>query len=327
MIQMEQTENIKQFSDLQMYPVGTRVDLLCKVIRITDMTIIDPEISYRTQIKLWDKKKFLTFYIWKSYEEVSRTLTEGEVYYLHGILSEWNGSPNFKYMSATQVTDDKVIQAYNQNKYCRLLPENKTFFIDSLAKIKDFRYRRLVEVCYGLGNCPEHMEPTAYRKRFALQENGYGSIKHHDCYPGGYINHVVGILRLIDKLEEQYGNDYMPPIARCESSCDVNWDIVRTLAYLHDLGKQHTYAKSMGGHMMFRSGTLISHEESSILLIAKYSRDIAPTLRLDYAEEQILFGGILDRAERRKDRGPEERIFLALDLLDAVMVENLSMII
>lgn len=322
---MDQMTTLNKFSLLQEIPDHTSLYLIAMVKDITDVTVTQPDVSYRTSVRITDGSKIMTFMVWKSIEVVRTFMEENSVYRFYGTHQFYQGKPSFKFISCDAVTDERVLRKYDLQQFKGLTQDNYEYFVSSVRKIKDFRLRRLVEVCYGLGRCPAHIEPSTYSRRQDKQLGGSGSINHHDNYPGGIINHIVGMLRQVDLLEGIYGNAETPPIGRKETACTLNWDRVRAMVYLHDLGKQDTYIKTLGGRVIFNKATCLNHEDISMVLVAKYIRDLEPEFMLTFAEEQLLLAGIKNHGSTSYDKSPEEKILSQVDMADSVLVDSLSM--
>lgn len=329
MMLMEQVKTITKFKHLEALCTDDRtqvnVYVIAKVKDISDRTVYHPETQYKINVFITDGVQTKSFYLWKPIEEVMGYLALDGVYKFYFTLSMYKGSPSLKYNSSTRIEDEDILKRFNLQKFRTLLQDNYTYFMESVRKIRDFRLRRLVEVCYGLGERPPRVDQAVYSRRLDKQANGSGSISRHDNYPGGIINHMCGMLRQVDALESIYGNSTTPPIARIENGNGINWDLVRVLVFLHDLGKQETYSLTAGGRVIRRDGTRLEHEATSVMLVSKYLRDMEPEYLLTYAEEQEILGGILNHGELSFKKSPEEQILSAVDMCDSILVDALTL--
>ena len=320
---MTQTMTVTKFGLLEDVPAQTTIYLIAKVTDIVDMSTYTDDVTYSTSVQISDGSKTMQFRVWKPIEEVETHLQINKVYKLYMLVQMYKGKPSLKYISEQPMTDEAVLRRFDLSTFRGLSPENYQFFVESVRKIKDFRLRRLVEVCYGLGKCPAHINPTVYKKRLDKQVSGFGSIRRHDDYAGGIINHVAGMLRVVVHLEETYGNLERGPIARCERQCEVKWDLVRVLVFLHDLGKQDTYIRTPSSRVVYREGTRLEHQHASMVLVSKYLRDLEPEYLLSYKEEQEILGGIAGHHEQGYDKTTEEKLLSAVDNIDAACVDCL----
>lgn len=320
---MTQTMTVTKFGVLDTVPALTNVNVIAKVSDIVDMSTYQPDVNYVTSVQITDGSKTMSFYIWKPVEEVETYLAINKVYKFYMQVRVFKGKPSLKYLSSQPVQDEEILRRFDLNAFRGLTPENYKFFVESVRKIQDFRMRRLVEVCYGLGKCPSHIDPRSYKKRWDKQVSGFGSIRRHDDYAGGIINHLAGMLRVVDSLEAIYGDQLRSPVARCERTCEVNWDLVRVLVFLHDLGKQDTYMRTPNNRVVFREGTKLGHEYVSVVLVSKYLRDVEPEYLLCYKEEQDILSGIANHHVQGFDKSVEERLLASVDNIDAACVDSL----
>lgn len=323
---MQKIPMLTKFAQLSAIPVDTNIYVIGVLTSIVDNTVYGPEVNYRCTIRLYDGTKTLSMILWKPIEIVDSMFGVGKVYQIYGTKQEYNGRSTVRFISSTEVKDEKVLKKYALTEFKRLTFDNRQFFVESIRKIEDFRLRRLVEVSYGLGRVPSNLTAENYAHRWEKQLNGAGSIARHDNYSGGIINHICGMLRQVDALEGIYGNRENPPLFRVEKSCTVNWDIVRVLVYLHDLGKQETYTKNLAGSVVFKAGTQLTHEQVSLMLVSKYMRDVDADLVLPYSIEQQILKGIASHGSFSYEKSPEEQILAVVDLADAVLVDALDIV-
>jgi 7,8-dihydroneopterin 2',3'-cyclic phosphate phosphodiesterase len=89
--------------------------------------------------------------------------------------------------------------------------------------------------------------------------------KKHHAYPGGLLDHTLGVVEIAEKLIEVYRDTY---------GADVNRDIVVAAALLHDLFKYYQYERDpLTGGYRPRSDWYFSHD---FLMVAELSVRGAP---------------------------------------------------
>jgi len=118
---------------------------------------------------------------------------------------------------------DKAVMIYNT-------------FITEIAN-KDLR--KFVAYCLGLKGA--NLEETQRKKIYAVFAESPCSLANHDCYKGGLMVHIAGMLSAAKSLKESYESGI-----RVEDLSIVDWDLLYAIIYLHDVGKPLTYYKSEG---------------------------------------------------------------------------------
>lgn len=210
--------------------------------------------------------------------------------------------------------------------FVRLTDENRHAFMTLYTTlISKPSYRRYIEVAYGLGERPESVSPEKYETRRKAVTEGFASINRHDSYPGGYTNHVMGMLRIAMQLKELYADG---AVGRIETVCNVDWDYVFTGIYLHDVGKQATYASMAPGLIKFRPDTKVDHNISGCILLSFVHSEVEPAYRMEYMEYQnflytIQFHDTVEKLYAHKR--VEDKIISLCDGMDSILSDALEL--
>ena len=105
---------------------------------------------------------------------------------------------------------------------------------------------------------------TKVEPRISFLESPAAPKKHH-AYPGGLLDHTLGVVEIAEKLIQVYNDTY---------GADVNRDIVVAAAILHDLFKYYQYEPDpLTGGYRPRSDWYFSHD---FLMVAELSVRGAP---------------------------------------------------
>ncbi len=221
---------------------------------------------------------------------------------------------------------EELIKHYKPRTLCRITEKNKNDFISGINIIQVEPMRRLVEVAYGVGRVPAGVSESTYRERMTIAEKAWASLNRHDCYEGGYINHITDMLRLARKLQELYGQPEL--MGRVEKSCDINWDYLFTAIYLHDIGKADTYSVTSSGTVRYKSGNLMQHGDMGMAKVWALNEEIEHNLRLDSETLQHLMYIVKMHCEpvaNRKGSLIEDELLCYIDGIDAGIVNKLKL--
>lgn len=185
----------------------------------------------------------------------------------------------------------------------------------SIAKIKDDKLREFVGQCLGLG-CNSSNQSPNQKATYNKFINSPASLKYHDSYIGGYVAHIAGMLEIVNNLEDNNCN-YLR--GRIPSSID--WDILRALVYLHDVGKPLTYYKSEIGFKWNEN-----YLEGHALVGSHYVYSVwSKTKLINLATLQKLCYGISSHMDTVKNfndnKLPELKILKVIDMLEASIAD------
>ncbi len=135
----------------------------------------------------------------------------------------------------------------------RELEERLRNVVDSIG---DAEIRTLVKNVLEEGFTHSEVEPTIPFERAPASRST------HHAYPGGLLEHTVSVAEMAVALAEVFGGVY---------GVEVNVDIVRAAAVLHDYGKVTSYEeKEDGGYKLSDLGRRIDH--LSVITAELYAR-------------------------------------------------------
>lgn len=280
--------------------------------------------------------KSYSFKVWTmTYEQASTSFVRDRVYDFWFYTKKYANSANdLTYVGTLreyQLVEetDAIVRQFKPHSMQTLLNANKMYFENKLDQIKSRSLRRMVQLAYGMGKVPEGFSERSYRERFSSTICAYASTKFHDCYEGGYVNHIVGMLRIADALRLQYNPPGDHAVGRVETGSSIDWDLVFAGIYLHDIGKLTTY-ESVGERIRFRTDQIIDHAAAGVGVIYRLYSEIEPEFKPTYAEFQTLASiclkhGKLDRILSDSKQTDSERVITLIDAIDAMMVSNLTL--
>lgn len=306
---------LAQFSDLYKVNEFDEVDFIAKITSITFPT----DIRDRVIIHFFDGFEHNRFIVYTDNQAIREILYTDTVYHLYGVA---RGIKRRYFMlrsfEPVDITMDIEIKYYPE-RFKQPTDIMKLVYNTSIAKIKQPDLRRFVGYCLGIqtsGYNASEKQEIKY-KRFL---NSPASISHHDSYPGGFIAHVSGMLSIVDHLEELYGGGL-----RMENVDKIDWDLLRAIVYLHDIGKPLTYAKDYTGSYIWNEMCLEDHAQ----LGAQYLYSCWERSKiLDYATIQKILYCVSEHMNYNKQfedkKVPELRILRAIDNLDTAIVTMIA---
>lgn len=280
--------------------------------------------------------KSYSFKVWTmTYEQASTSFIRDRVYDFWFCTKKYaNSANNVTYVGSLLEYElveetDTIVRQFKPHSIQTLLSANKMYFENKLDQIHNRSLKRMVQLAYGMGKVPEGFSERAYRERYATTLRAYASTKFHDCYEGGYVNHIVGMLRIADLLRLQYNPPGDNAVGRIETGSQINWDIVFAGIYLHDVGKLTTY-EGIGERIRFREDQLLDHSAAGVGVIYQLYSEIEPEYKPSWGDFQTLASiclkhGKLDRLLSDSKQTDSERIVTLIDAIDAMMVANLTL--
>lgn len=322
---IKQLERFKDYTD---YTPGTRVSFVASVQNVTDLSNDNTE---KISIRVYDGYEPSTLYVYGPVQSWFDILPIGGILRFYGEIREAHKT----YVKVDEVEEipktEEILKKYRPSSFKRLIEANAHYFVSSIQKVKDEKLRRYIEIAYGLGEAPVAYTKKAYDAIRRKQFGGYASISRHDNYAGGNINHIVGELRQIDALHDIYGEYQVAmPVGRVEKGSVIDWDYLRFLAYMHDIGKQSTYMEAAPGIIRFNKDIKLSHEELGICILTRIHDIVERDKRLSDVRMQVLYYGILHHGDgisfdTQNRCSSEDRIFRYIDGMDTCFVDTLEL--
>lgn len=171
-----------------------------------------------------DSPNFKTAMIW-DYDDKAITVSVGDIWTFAGELKEYKGDINL-HIDAEQ---SLIVQASVLKNHWNFLSQDQ---INEL-------YNTTIKYAESLQNAfLSYMIRNIMNKLGEHKiKNAPGSVSHHHCYRGGYLDHVVDMLNTADALLK------IPTYA----DKGMNRDVVIAGILLHDIGKIYTYSTGQSG--------------------------------------------------------------------------------
>lgn len=302
--------HIKQFSKIKTLNEYDEVEFYGKVTK----TIYREDYN-QLVVLFFDGYESCKFVVYNGVTSLKKYLTVNNPYLFKGVVRGTNNK-YFNVLSVEEVSLSIETEKLLYPERFSYANDNALFiYNNSVTKINNIELRALVADCLGLitdTNPPSQMQESKYR----LYLNSPASIRHHDCYSGGYIVHIAGLLLHIDNLESMYvtSNSYRNMIR-----CNIDFDYLRALAYLHDCGKALTY-KRINNSFCWNDDVLLSHAQYGVYIVS----NSVYINRINFAMRQKLLKGISEHMNSNSANIPELNIFKSLDSLESACADALS---
>lgn len=278
-------------------------------------------------------KRVITFRCWgKTLEEVQSIYKVDKIYDFE-ILFKTAPSTGVIYInkiiSATMLDDTpELIRQFKPDRLKHLKPENRQLFESAYQSIQNKNVQRLIELCYGLGKVPNKVSHDVYRNRYTEALNSLASVRFHDSYPGGYINHLCGMLRIAMNIKDTYtavGHATIP--GRVEIGNNIDWDLVFAGIYLHDIGKIGLYVPA-GVSNKYRDGHILDHKIVGVGKLYQAYSELDSDMDYGYFQQICAITARHGQVSRMFDDqtiSDNERLVTLIDSMDALMVANLRL--
>lgn len=171
-----------------------------------------------------DSPNFKTAMIW-DYDDKAITVSVGDVWSFVGELKEYKDDVNL-HIDAEQST---IIEASTLKNHWNFLEQGQINYL----------YDKTIQYAKSLQNTfLQHMICTIMNHLGEHKiKNAPGSVSHHHCYRGGYLDHVIDMLDAADAL-------FKTPTYADKG---MSRDVVIAGILLHDIGKIYTYSTEQNG--------------------------------------------------------------------------------
>lgn len=301
-------EKFKDISNIEEYQP---IEFIAKLIYIGQIG----EYKEKSVLYVFDGYERTRFIVYKDIKDIEKYLTTNSVYIFKG---EARGQyrryfllQGFEEISITADIESK----YYPERFRKPTPIMIMTYNTSLSKIADTGLRNLVAYCLGIP-CDKYGPSDKQKYRYNQFAEAPASLKYHDSYPGGYIAHVADMLYIADRIQDSYSGGLRP-----ENIDNIDWDLIRTIIYLHDIGKPLTYKKTLDGNYKWNESCLENHE----LLGSQYVYSCwAETHLTDEQTIQKICYCIAEHMNNKYDVAvPELSVLRAIDNLDTSIVSML----
>lgn len=304
---------LASLADLANTPPGEQVAFTALVVDVKQMVASNGKMYSRVYIR--DDKDATSVPLWDvSLDSAREMYTVDEIYAFGAITDSYNGKTTIKrFISATQVTDIGIIKRMKQHMFKCAVDSNINLIYITIDKLKPTKYYKYLVAIYG---------ETAQSPQAENILNAFASINHHDNYPGGFVNHVGGMLRIAGHIRNSYLS------GRCESKWNVDWPFVMAGILLHDIGKLETYSLITRYTVRFKDNCLLDHNMIGVGRLYCIHDDLSEEDRLDELKFQqlaytICYHDTLDKLYEHKR--VEDKIISFVDGLEASLADACSL--
>lgn len=263
-----------------------------------------------------DDKAAVSIPLWNdTLESASRLYTIDSVYCIVASTNDYQGKTTIqKIFSATEVTDENVLRRIKQHMYKQLSKEFIDFILAAVKAFKGTPYEPYITAVFGDG--------TPEDEKFKNLCRAYASINHHDNYPGGFLVHVGGMLKIAAYLKSNY------LAARSEKVWNVDWTYITAAIMLHDIGKLETYSPITEYTVRFKDDCLLNHNSIGVGMLYAIHSVLGNAEKLDYKTFQHLAYTIEFHDDPDKlyaHKMLEDKIISYIDGLEATLAVSCSL--
>ncbi len=232
-------------SDLSTLNKNDRVDHFLLVKKI-ESRLTKANKSYLF-LELGDKSATLSANIWDNFDEISATLSAGDIVKVIGVIEDYQGTRQIRPYSINKSTSSEEVSSID------FLPCSKrdlkvmiSEFTKRIEKIKEPFLKKLLKNIFNDENLNKFASAPA------------GKSWHHS-YLHGLIEHTLEIIRICDLM--------------CDIHPEINRDLLITGAMMHDFGK--TSELSYNNSFDYTDkGKLLGHIVISAMLINEEAKKI-----------------------------------------------------
>lgn len=217
-----------------------------------------------------DNKAATSIPLWNdTLESAERLYTIDKVYCIVASTNEYQGKTTIqKIFSATEVTDENILKRIKQHLYKQLSKDCIEYILAAVKALSSSVYNPYIAAIYGDG--------TSGCEKFQSLCKAYASINHHDNYPGGFLAHIGGMLKIAAYIKSNY------LVARSEQIWDVDWVYITAAIMLHDIGKLETYSPITETTVRFKDDCLLDHNSIGVGILYSLHNSLAEENKLDY---------------------------------------------
>jgi 23S rRNA maturation-related 3'-5' exoribonuclease YhaM len=107
-----------------------------------------------------------------------------------------------------------------------------------------------------------------------------------------------------------------------KNSRKINWDLVYTLIYLHDVGKPLTYSVRPDGEFKWNDNILLDHATLGVCYV--YNKCVEVGVNPSHPDVQILLKGIQQHmSQEYYNLIPEVQLLKSIDSIDAILASTI----
>ena len=194
-----------------------------------------------------DSSRSVNANMWDKVDNVSPLIQQGQVVFVNGTMSEYQGTPQIKVSTIRPVSDkDDISPSDLLPKSERNLSEMQKEFKDRIEKIANPFLSELIITIFNKDNFEKFSKAPA------------GKSWHH-AYISGLIEHTLEIIKICDLM--------------CDFHSEINRDLLVSGAMLHDFGKT-TELNYDSSFEYTNKGKLVGHIVMVAMLIEEETKKI-----------------------------------------------------
>ena len=285
---------LQTFPELQKCCEYENVVFYGKVVNIVH------NLNYST-VNFYDGKSMQRFNVYS----LDFDLTDNKLYKFMGMAYGFDRIW-FKLFSAELITPtDELEQIFFPENYLKITAELQYIYLNTYGLSDNNIYKRILKACLDLGTS-KAIDNEIFKNP--------ASLKYHDNYKGGLINHIASMLNVARNLKEEYS-------ATRKTFKDINWDLVYTLIYLHDIGKPLTYTQRKDNKFNWNENIQLNHASLGVCYV--YSKCIEIGIDIKHPDVQILLKGIEQHMQPEINSIPEIQLVKSIDSIDSILATTI----
>lgn len=311
---------LNNLKDLSTCPLKEQVAFSALVTNVKELpkSSAKPNTSSTyVRVYLRDMEDSVSFPLWNSsLADAQDAFKIDTAYEFICTLKDFNGPCIDSVVSYTEITDSEKLKLLKPHLFKSLSEENAAFIGSVISSLATSKYGPYIKALYGDGNDTTYTFDTSLFPDKVCLYSAFASINRHDNYAGGFINHVIGMLKLALFAKSKY------LAGRSESTLKLDWQYILAAVLLHDVGKPLTY-NNVNDHLIeFRSDCKLDHNLMGVALLSEIHSRIVPELQLPYEDLQnllyiIKYHDDIDKIYRH--RRAEDNVIALLDGMDSIL--------
>lgn len=250
------------------------------------------------QLRLSDRSGSVNAMMWNANNSVYHAFDNGDYVQVQGTSQVYNGNLQ---IIVNQI-DEAEPGSINEEDFVNLSPAQREALQEELGAalrgLEDFHLKSLSE-CF--------LMDESFMNKFSSAPAG---IKHHHAYPGGLLEHVVNLIRVVESV--------------CPHYPQVDHDLLVMGTFLHDMGKidELTYDKALG---YSDEGQMVGHLVQGVTILDRKLQQVAelsgeefpPALSMQLKHMIVSHHGRLEYGSPKVPMTMEALVLHYLDDLDA----------
>ena len=224
---------LQKFSELQKCTLEEQVFFYGKVLSFN-------RVEGRVTIRFYDGFSPQSFNVFNEDFELPCNKLYKFIGTVHGFDRNWFKLGSIEEMIPTYELEKKFFP----ERFYKITAELQYVYLNSYSLIDNELYRKVLTECLGLGTV-KALDNEVFKNP--------ASLKYHDNYKGGLVNHIASMLNTCRIIQSEYA------IKRKNFVKEIDWSLLYTLIYLHDIGKPDTYCLTNDGGFKWNDSVALNH--------------------------------------------------------------------